>query len=70
MVHFIWPVMTEIKIELKFFKSSEHIEEKGDGPYRVIGYSNSSVTLKIWQHGAKDNDCKCESFNWVVDTRR
>ena len=29
-----------IKIKLRSFKSSEHIYEKGDGPYRGIGYSS------------------------------
>ena len=28
----------KIKIKLKSFKSSEHINEKGDGPYRGFGY--------------------------------
>ena len=36
--------MEEIKIKLKLklrsFKSSEHIFEKGDGPYRGFGYSS------------------------------
>ena len=29
-----------IKIELKSFKSSEHINEKRDGPYRGFSYSS------------------------------
>ena len=29
-----------IKIKLRSFKSSEHIFEKGDGPYRGFGYSS------------------------------
>ena len=28
----------EIKIELRSFKRSEHIYEKGDGPYPGFGY--------------------------------
>ena len=28
----------EIKIKLRSFKSSEHINEKGDGPYHGFGY--------------------------------
>ena len=29
----------------------------------------SSVTLQIWQHGAKENYCKFASFNSVVDRK-
>ena len=29
----------------------------------------SSVTLQIWQHGAKENYCNFASFNTVVDTK-
>ena len=35
--------------------SSEHIIEKGDGHYAVSTIKVSSVTLYIWQHGAKEN---------------
>ena len=34
-----------IIIELRSFKSSEHINEKRDGPYRVFGYGRFRVTL-------------------------
>ena len=29
----------------------------------------SSVTLQIWQHGAKENYCNFASFKSVVDTK-
>ena len=29
----------------------------------------SSVTLKIWQHGAKENDSNFATFNKVVNTK-
>ena len=29
----------------------------------------SSVTLYIWQHGAKENRSKFETFNMVVNTK-
>ena len=31
--------------------------------------SATSATLKIWQHGAKENYCNFASFNRVVDTK-
>ena len=51
MVHFIWHVMTEIKIKLRSFKSSEHINEKGDGPYHGFGYLSlfsDPIDLATW----------------------
>ena len=40
-----------IKIRLTSFKSSEHILEKGDGPYRGFGYSSlvsDPLDLATW----------------------
>ena len=39
------------------------MREKGDGPY------HSSVTLQIWQHGAKENYSNFAASNRVVDTK-
>ena len=43
------------KLKLRSFKSSEHINKKGDGHTAVSTIEVSSVTLLIWQHGAKEN---------------
>ena len=32
------PLRFRIKMKLRSFKSSEHITEKGDGPYHGLGY--------------------------------
>ena len=40
-----------IKIKLKSFKSSEHISEKEDGPYRGFGYLSllsDPIDLATW----------------------
>ena len=40
-----------IKLKLKSFKSSEHINEKGDGPYHGFGYLNlvsDPLDLTAW----------------------
>ena len=42
----------EIKIKLRSFKSSEHISEKGVGPYRGFGYLNlfsDPIDLATWE---------------------
>ena len=46
-----------MKIKLRSFNSSEHIIEKGYGPYRGFGYLSlfSDPIIKIWQHGTKEN---------------
>ena len=33
-----WVAKSRTKIEPRFFKSSEHINEKRDGPYRGFGF--------------------------------
>ena len=41
----------EIKIKLKSFKSSEHINEEGDEPYRGFGYFSlfsDPIDLATW----------------------
>ena len=41
----------KIKINLRSFKSSEHIFEEGDGPYRGFGYSSlvsGPLDLATW----------------------
>ena len=43
----------KIKRKLRSFKSSEHINEKGDGPYRSFGslsLFSDSIDLAIWSH--------------------
>ena len=59
------------EIKLRFFKSSKHINEKGDGPYRgsATYMFASSMTLQIWQHGTKENYCHFATFNRVVDSK-
>ena len=45
------PSFSRIKIKLRSFKSSEHIFEKGDGPYRGFGYSSlvsDPLDLATW----------------------
>ena len=59
-------IIKQNKKKRRSFKSSEHINEKGDGPCR----SSSSVTLLIWQHGAKENQLFCfANLDRVVDTK-
>ena len=47
----------EIKIKLRSFKISEHINEKEIVHTTVSAIKASSVTLPILQHGAKMNNC-------------
>ena len=49
----------EMKIKLRSFKSSEHINEEGDEPCRGFGYDTeaSLVTLSIWKQRNKENYC-------------
>ena len=42
---------------------------KGMGHTAVSTFQVSSVTLKIWQHGAKENYYNFSTFNRVVDTK-
>ena len=39
------------------------------GHTAVSATQASSVTLQIWQHGAKKNNCNLTSFNRVVDKK-
>ena len=42
----------KIKLKLRSFKSSEHINEKGDGPYRGFGYLSlfsDPLDLATWR---------------------
>ena len=61
--------LVQIKIKLRSLKSSDHINAKGDGPYRSFGYLSLFSDSEILQHGAKENYCNFESFNRVVDTK-
>ena len=61
--------MANKKIKLRSFKSSEHINEKKMGHTAVSASQASSVTLQIWQHGAKENNCNFATFNGIVDIR-
>ena len=45
------------EIKLRSFKSSEHINEKGDGSYRGFGYLSLFSDPIVWKHGAKDDFC-------------
>ena len=39
------------------------------GHTAVSAIQASSVTLQIWQHGAKENYCNFATLNMVVDTK-
>ena len=39
------------------------------GHTAVSATQASSMTLQIWQHGAKENNCNFAPFNRVVDTK-
>ena len=56
----------EIKIELRSFKRSEHIYEKGDGPYRGFGYLCLFFDPIDLEHGTKENYCNFATFNRIV----
>ena len=42
---------------------------KGMGHTAVSANQASSVTHDIWQHGAKENYSKFETFNIVINTK-
>ena len=48
--------------------SSEHIYEKGDGPYRGFGYS-SLFSDQFLQNKANEIYCNFATFNRVVHTK-
>ena len=51
-------ILTELftnKIKLESFESSGNINENMMGHTAVLATQASSVTLSIWQHGARDN---------------
>ena len=57
------------KIKLRSFNISEHINEKGDGPYRSFGYLSlfsDPIDLAIW---IKDNYYNFACFNRMVNTK-
>ena len=58
-----------IKIKLTSFKSSEHINQKGDGSYRGFGYLIFVSDPSVWQHKAKENNYNSITFNRVVKIR-
>ena len=58
------------KIRLRSFKSSEHINEKGDGPYRGSGYISLFSDPVDWQHGANRNYCNFATFYRIIDIQR
>ena len=58
------------KTKLRSFKSSEHIHEKSDGPYRGFGYLNlfsDPLDLAIWSQ--RELQHICETFKMVVTTK-
>ena len=57
------------KIKLRCFKSSEHINEISDGPYRGFGYSSLFSDPLDLPHGAKVNNSKFETFKRGVNTK-
>ena len=57
-------------LKMRPFKSSEHINEKRDGPYRGFGYlSLFSDHLDSGENRAKDKYCNFATFNRIVDTK-
>ena len=56
-------------IELRSFKSSEHINEKGDGPYHGFGYLSLFSDPINWQHDPNENYFNFPSFSKIVDTK-
>ena len=42
--------------------------QKGMGHTAVSAIEASSMTLQIWQHEARENNCNFENFNWTVNT--
>ena len=44
-----------IKIELRSFKSSEHINERRDGPYHGFGYLSLFSEARFGEMGPKGN---------------
>ena len=42
---------------------------KGMGHTAVLATEVSSVTLQIWQCGAKENQCNFAPFSKIVDTK-
>ena len=62
------PKQNEIK--LRSFMSSEHINEKMDGPYRGFGYlSVFSDPLDLATWNQREQYCNFETFNRIVDTK-
>ena len=55
-----------MKLKLRSFKSSEHIDKKGDGPYRGFGYLSlfsDPIDLATW---SQKNYCNFATFNRAV----
>ena len=68
-----WPSyqsIYEMKIKHRFFKSSEHINEKGDGPYNGFCYLSLFSDPVIWQHGAKENYSVIPRFDVQLGGRK
>ena len=61
--------VTSKKNKLIFLISVSILMRKGIGHTAVSATQASSVTLYIWQHGAKENYSKFETFNMVVNTK-
>ena len=62
-------VYEDIKIELISFKSSEHINEKGNGPYHGFGFLSlfsDPTDLTTW---SQREYCNFASFSTIVDTK-
>ena len=63
-------IVWQMKIKLKSFKRSEHINEKRDGPYRGFGYLslfNDPLNLAKW---SQRENCNFAIFNRIVETKR
>ena len=55
-------------MKLRSLKSSEHINEKGDGQYRGFGYLSlfsGPIDLATWSQ----NDSNFATFNRIVNTK-
>ena len=63
-------IVMEIKIKLSSFKSSEHIYEKGGGPYRGFGYSSlfsDPLDLATWRQRALPQFCNFQQGSRYKD---
>ena len=58
-------IKLKLKIKLRSYKSSEHINEKRNGPYRGFGY----LSLGFGKMEPKRNTVFFATSNRIVDTK-